>query len=145
MLYYSYYDSALQTAPASPFSVSLSLCLISVSRNPSLCSLGTLSKSPPLLSFPLSASEGLVLQDAECTEYNQSHKKVFVHQLLLTPTTYHMPSTSRHVRQRCYSRCLSTNLSVSGTLFIPEITHMLYSKRIEMLLILQNHSLEEYT
>lgn len=70
MLYYSYYDSALQTAPASPFSVSLSLCLISVSRNPSLCSLGTLSKSPPLLSFPLSASEGLVLQDAECTEYN---------------------------------------------------------------------------
>lgn len=58
MLYYSYYDSALQTAPASPCSVSFSLCVTPVSRNPALCSLDTLSKSPPLLSFPLAASEG---------------------------------------------------------------------------------------
>lgn len=67
MLYYSYYDYALQILPVSPCSVSFSLCVIPVSRNPALYSFDTLSKSPPLLSFPLATSEGLVLQDTECT------------------------------------------------------------------------------
>lgn len=70
MLCYSHYDSALQILPANPCSVSFSFCVIPVSRNPALYSLDTLSKSPPLLSFPLAASEGLVLQDVECTGYN---------------------------------------------------------------------------
>jgi len=70
MLYYGYYDCALQMLPVSPCSVSFSLPVIPVSRNPALHSFDTLSKSSPLLSFLYAASEGLVLQDVECTGYN---------------------------------------------------------------------------
>lgn len=76
MLFYSYYDSAFQILPVSPCSVSFSFCVIPVSRNPALYSLYTLSKSPPLLSFSLAASKGLVLQDVECTGYNQGNEKL---------------------------------------------------------------------
>lgn len=47
MLYYGYYDCAVQMLPVSPCSVSFSLHVIPVSRNPVLYPFDTLTKSPP--------------------------------------------------------------------------------------------------
>lgn len=65
--------------------------------------------------------------------------------LLLTPTTYHTPSTSQaHKVEKPFQVSLHT-LHSQWLFLIPEIAHILYSMRIEMLIILQNHNLEEYT
>lgn len=79
--------TALQMLPVSFCSVSFSLCVIPVSTNPASYPFDTLSKSPALLSFLYTASEGLVLQDVECTGYNLRHEK-FLRALIVVCANY---------------------------------------------------------
>lgn len=144
MLYYSHYDSALQVFPASPCSVSFSLCMIPVSRNPALYSSHTLSKSPTLLSVPLAASEGLSCKMLNVLDIIRVRWNSCVPQLLLTPATYQTPSTSQAHKVEMPFQVSLHRLNTPWLFFIPEITNMLCSTGIELLIILQNHNLKEY-